>query len=143
MKRILYLFITISLISCSKNSVKPASELIQKQWIANIIKENDLAVFTKGATNNIRQGYLQFKLNLSAGLVNFTEFDGTTFSGQWEISADEKTLILTNLNPQPTDTNGQIEFTINSISETSLILTRVTTNKKTGNTISTYELIVQ
>jgi hypothetical protein len=112
MKNLIIIVFFFSLISCSKNSVKPILELIQKQWIAKTIKENDLTVFNKDETTNIRQGYSQFRLILSLGSVTFTDFDGTTFSGEWEISSDEKMLILKNLVPEPTGTSGKLEFII-------------------------------
>ncbi|MCP9767079.1 hypothetical protein EGI22_04100 [Lacihabitans sp. LS3-19] len=140
MKNILFIIFVILFISCTKGSIKPVSDLIKKNWAAKNINENNLEVFSIDGSNNIRQGYFQFKLNLSLGSVIFTDFDGTTFTGQWEISTDEKTLILLNLNPLPTGTNGQIEFSINSITDIELVLTRITANPKTGNTSTTYIL---
>ncbi len=129
--------------SCSKQKVKAISEIIQKVWVSNIIKENNLAVFTKGNTSNIRAGYAQFKLNLSTGTVSITEFEGSVFSGQWELSADNKKLILKNLSPQPTGTTGTIEFEINAASESQLSLSRTSINQKTGSTLTSYDLIPQ
>ena len=143
MKRITLLLLTLIVMSCDKQKAKPISEVIQKVWLANIIKENSSVVFTKGNTANTRPGYSQFKLNISAGAASLTEFEGSTFTGQWELAAGDKKLILKNLSPQPTGTNGTIEFDISAISETQLSLNRTNTNQKTGSSITFYELIPQ
>ncbi|MBC7890808.1 MAG: hypothetical protein H7Y12_01230 [Sphingobacteriaceae bacterium] len=137
----LVLFLT----ACPKNKTPPLSERIAKAWSANSVKEDATTVYTKGGASNIKPGYASFKLdlrNVNGSLtVTLTDVDGNTFTGTWELSADEKKLILRNLNPQPTGTNGVIEFTINGDpTDTTFNLTRTTASLKTGGTINTYSL---
>lgn len=129
--------------ACSSEKIAPLSERIQKLWSAQLVKENSTTTFTKGATTNARPGYTAFRLDLStATTVVFVDFDGTRCTGTWEVSSDEKRLILKNLSPQPTGTNGIIEFTITEITDAKLVLTRTTASQKTGGTINVYELII-
>jgi energy-coupling factor transporter ATP-binding protein EcfA2 len=143
-QNILWLFVGILLIGmsgCGKTKVAPLSERIAKNWSANIVKEGSTTVYTKGASTNAKPGYSQFRLNLSSQTsVTLIEFDGNSFAGQWEISTDEKTLTLKNLNPQPTGTGGTIAYTIGEITDTSLRLTRTAASAKTGNTVNDYTL---
>ncbi len=126
-------------ISCKKDP-PPLSERIAKVWSANTIKEGSTIVYTKGGTSNAKPGYANFKLALNQdNTVTYTEFEGSTFTGQWELNGDNK-LILKNLNPQPTGTNGTIEFDISEFSDGSMILTRTTSSVKTGGTINQYTL---
>ncbi|MBC7569670.1 MAG: hypothetical protein H7319_08045 [Spirosoma sp.] len=136
------LFLALTVWSCgSKNGVDPVSERIKKSWSASLVRENSATTYTKGAATNVRPGYSGFQLDLSnSGTVVFIDFDGTRVTGQWSISADEKTLTLTNLVPQPTGTNGTIAFTITELTDTRLVLTRTTANLKTGGTTNVYEL---
>ena len=55
-----------ALIGCNGNKVAPVSERIAKVWTASKIDENNITVYTKGATN-IRN-YTGFKLDLSRPL---------------------------------------------------------------------------
>ncbi len=145
MKRILLfgLFLTLSVSACSPEKIAPLSERIQKLWSAQLVKENSTTTFTKGATTNTRPGYSAFRLDLSSTTtVVFVDFDGTRCTGTWEVSSDEKRLILKNLSPQPTGTNGTIEFTITEATDAKLVLTRTTASQKTGGTINVYELII-
>ena len=129
-----------TLMGCGGSKVQPVSERIAKVWTANKVDENSVTVYTRGATTNVRN-YASFKLDLSsAPTVKYTEFDGTTFTGQYSVPSDTR-LVLTNLNPAPTGvTNGSIEFTIDSIDDNTLKLTRTTTSQKTGNTNNVYSL---
>lgn len=116
------------------------SERIIKSWAISSVKEGNNVVFTQGATNNIRPGYTSFKIELqSNGTVVFTDFDGTRFTGQWELQEDTK-LVLKNLTPQPTGTSGTIEFAISDFTDTSMTLTRTTTSAKTGATVNVYQV---
>ena len=135
------LFLAISLLTLGcKTKVPPMTERIAKVWSANTIKEGSTVVYTKGGTSNAKPGYANYKLNLNQdGTVTYTEFDGNTFTGQWELNGDDK-LILKNLNPQPTGTNGTIEFGITEFSDGSMVLTRTTSSVKTGGTINQYTL---
>lgn len=127
------------ILSCKSNKVAPVSERIAKVWTASKVEENSTTVFTKGATNNIRN-YAGFKLDLSAPpTARYTEYDGNVFVGQYSVPNDN-TLTLTNLNPSPTGDNGSITFTINSIDDTNLKLTRTSASQKTGGTTNVYTL---
>lgn len=133
-----------ALMSCKKGKIAPLSERIAKVWSAQKVTEASTVVYTKGASSNAKPGYSQFRLDLSSATsVRLTEFDGNTFVGQWEVSADEKTLTLKNLNPQPTGTGGMIVYNIVEGSDSSLKLTRTTASAKTGNTLNSYELTNQ
>ena len=128
------------LTGCSGSKTPPVSERIAKVWTARIVDENSQTVFTRGGTTNVRPGYTNFKLDLStAPTVKYTEFDTNVFTGQYSVPSDTR-LVLSNLNPSPTGANGTIEFTINSISDTELVLTRTTASQKTGNTTNKYTL---
>ena len=142
MKNLMYVLLgVVLLVSCKPNDPLLLSERLQKVWTANVVKEGSNTVFTKGATTNAKPGYSQFRLDLSsASSVRLTEFDGNTFVGAWELSTDEKTLTLKSLNPQPSDTGGIIAYTIGSVSDTDLALTRVSANPKTGGTLNIYNL---
>lgn len=124
-----------------KPKVSPISERIAKIWTAQTVREGNTLVYTKGATANIRSGYVNFKLDLSsASSVTLTEFDNNRFTGQWELQNDTK-LILKNLTPQPTGTNGTIEFSLSDFTDSAMKLARTTASIKTGNTINSYELV--
>ncbi len=124
-----------------KDKTLPLAERIQKNWMLSSVKENGTVVYTKGATNNIRVGYANWRLNLSSSLsATYTEFDGTTFNGQYELSNDTK-LILKNLNPKPTGTDGTVEFTISDVSDTQMTLKRTSSSLKTGNSLNEYNLL--
>lgn len=128
------------LTGCGSKKVAPVSERIAKAWTASKVDENSVTVYSRGATTNVRN-YASFKLDLSSPpTVKYTEFDGNTFTGQYSVPTDTR-LVLTNLNPAPTGvTNGTIEFTIDSIDDTNLKLTRTTASQKTGNTTNVYTL---
>ncbi len=145
MKKIAILIVSLVSIAVSscKEQVLPVSEKIKKTWTANIVKEGSAIVFTKGASSNTKPGYSSFTLNLLiAPSVTFKEADGNTFTGQYELVGDTK-LVLKNLTPIPTGTGGTIEFTINSVTDTALDITRTTTSQKTGGTINNYSLVTQ
>lgn len=128
------------LTGCGKKKVAPVSERIAKVWTARIVDQNSATVYTRGAAANVFN-YATFKLDLSAPpAVRYTEFDNTTFVGQYSVPTENR-LVLTNLTPLPTGvTNGTIEFTIDSITDTELKLTRTTASVKTGNTTNKYTL---
>ena len=131
------------LISGCKPKVNPLSEIIGKVWSAQVVKEGSAVVYTKGGTNNVQAGYINFRLDLSSPTsVTYKERDGNTFTGQWELQeGTTNTLVLKNLTPQPTGTSGTITFTINSSSETEFVITRTTASQKTGGTINNYTLV--
>lgn len=145
MKKIAILFVSLVALAVSscKDKTVPVSEKIKKTWTANIVKEGSATVYTKGAASNTKPSYQNFSLNLLiAPSVTLKDFDGNTFTGQYELVGDTK-LVLKNLTPVPTGTGGTIEFTINSITDTALDITRTTASQKTGNTINTYNLVTQ
>lgn len=126
-------------VACKKDP-PPLSERIAKAWSASTVREGSTVVFTVGGASNAKPGYSGFKMVFnSSGAVTYTDFDGKTFMGQWELNGDKK-LILKNLNPEPTGTNGTIEFDITEFNDTKMILTRTTPSVKTGNTINQYTL---
>ncbi|WP_019988204.1 hypothetical protein [Rudanella lutea] len=132
-------FVTL-LTGCGKPKTAPVSERIAKAWTARKVDENSTTVFTAGGANNVRPGYTNFRLDLSQSPnVTLVEFDGNRFSGQWEVQGDNR-LILKNLTPQPTGTNGTIEFTITNLGDTEVVLTRTTASQKTGGTVNVYTL---
>ncbi len=145
MKKIAILLFACSFLifSCGKDKVVPVADKIKKNWVANTVKEGSAIVYTKGAASNSKPGYSSFQLRLlGAPSATLVEFDGNSFSGQYELTGDTK-LTLKNLSPAPTGTGGTIEFTIDSITDSQLILTRTTPSQKTGGTTNTYTLAVQ
>ena len=137
--------IGVFLMSGCKPKAKPLSEIIGRVWSAQVVKHGSITVYTKGGgANNQAQGYVNYRLDLSSpASVTYKEYDGNTFTGQWELqeTASGNSLILKSLTPQPTGTSGTIQFTINSSSETELVITRTTASQKTGGTINNYTLV--
>ncbi|GAB2549336.1 hypothetical protein [Spirosoma aerophilum] len=128
-----------ALIACNGSKVAPVSERIAKTWTASKVDENKVTVYTKAGTTNVRN-YTSFKLDLSQPpTVRYTEFDGNVFVGKYSVPADNR-LVLTDLTPSPTGANGTIEFTINSIDDGTLSLSRTTASQKTGGTTNDYTL---
>jgi len=128
------------LMGCPTSKTPPLSERIAKAWTARVVTENGSTVYTRGGTNNI-SAYNNFKLDLSsAPTVRLTEFDGNTFVGTYSVQDNPQQLTLTALQPQPTGTNGTISYTINSISDTELVLTRTTASQKIGGRTAVYTL---
>ncbi|GAB3778708.1 hypothetical protein GCM10028818_28140 [Spirosoma horti] len=125
---------------CSGNKPAPVSERIAKIWTASKVDENKITVYTKGGASNVRN-YTAFKLDLSqAPTVKFTDYDGNTFVGKYSLPTDNR-LVFTELNPAPSGvTTGTIEFTINSIDDNNLSLSRTSPSQKTGGTLNDYTL---
>jgi len=148
----IYSFIIMALIplclglKCGRVNPEPektVAEKIQKLWRAAAVKHNGTSVFTEGASTNTIAGYSNFRLDLSnATNVTFTEFEGSTFSGQWELKSNNTILILKNLSPAPGGTNGTIEYRIDKIEEGKLELSRITSSPKTGNSSNQYFLVI-
>lgn len=141
MKTLYFTLIMLVLITIScKEKVKPVSERIAKVWTANLVREGSSVVYTKGAASNIRAGYVNFRIDLSnPTTVILREFDNQSFTGQWELQNDTK-LIFRNLSPQPTGTNGTIEYTVSTFTDGDLKISRITASLKTGGSVNTYEL---
>ncbi len=128
-----------SVLTGCKKQVAPVSERIAKAWTASKVDENKVTVYTKGGATNVRN-YAPFKLDLSAPpTVRYTEYDGNTFVGKYSLPSDTR-LVLTDLTPSPTGANGTVEFTIGSLEDNSLTLSRTSTSQKTGGTTNDYSL---
>lgn len=143
MKKTLFVLIALACWHCQPKAVVPATEQIGKIWKAQTVKENGVVVYQAGNTSNIRPSYVNFRLDLSKpNQVILTDLDGRKNTGTWLLSTDNKRLILQNLNPIPSETNGNIEFYVkNTPTETTLELERTAESRKTGNTINQYVLI--
>ncbi len=136
----LMVLLAVNFMACGgKQTAVPVSDKVKKVWTAQTVKENTTLVYTKGSTSNIRS-YNAYRLDLSKPpAVTFTDWDGLTFTGQYDLPTDTR-LVLKNLTPQPSGTGGTIEFTINSVGDSQLDLTRVTTSPKTGGSTNQYVL---
>ncbi|RRB03907.1 hypothetical protein [Larkinella rosea] len=127
------------LTGCSKKKTAPLSDRIKKAWTAQKVEENNVTVYTKGGANNVKPGYSQYSLDLSnPPTVVIKQVDGFTSTGQYELQGDTK-LILKSLSPAPTD-GPTIEFTIGTVTDNSLEITRTTADRKTGGTTNKYTL---
>lgn len=129
------------LLGCgSPAKVTPVSERIAKVWTASKVNQNTATVYTKGGAANSVPGYSNFRLDLSSPTtVRYTEFDNSTFTGTWSVPSDNR-LVLTGLIPAPTGTGGTLEFTIGTLNDTQLDLTRTSASLKTGGSLNTYTL---
>jgi hypothetical protein len=134
------LALTLVAAGCKKDKTKPVSERIAKTWTAETVKHGAAVVYTRGGASNVQAGYSNFKLALSSdGSATYTEFDKNTFVGKWTLEG-ETTLVLSGLTPAPSGTNGTIKFTITSLDDSKVVLTRIDASAKTGNTINQYSL---
>jgi hypothetical protein len=133
----------LGFVGCKKKD-PPLAERIAKAWAAESVRHDNTQVFTKGGSSNAVPGYSNYVLILgSDNTVQLTEFDGTNFTGVWELQGDTR-LILKNLGPEaPTGSNGVLEFTIKSIEDSQLVLSRISPSVKTGNTVNEYTLSVR
>jgi hypothetical protein len=136
--------LTLTLIGTGcKKEAKPVSERIAKAWTAESVKHGATVVYTRGGSNNQTPAYSAFRLTLtnSGGTktATLTDFEGTTSNGTWDLEGDTK-LILKDLNPAQTGTGGVIEYTINSLEDSKVVLTRLKGSSKTGGTINEYTL---
>lgn len=131
-------------ISCNDHPEIPSSRRLRKVFVAKSVDENGATVFTRGGTGNIRPGYGTFRLDLTDPKnVVLRDFDANTFTGQYVIQGTGAKLILSNLTPAPSGTNGTIEFVVNSLTDTEVVLTRTSVSQKTGGLIVKYTLIPQ
>lgn len=142
-KLILYSLMLTSFAGCRARVITPITDLLAKVWKANRVEEGETLVYTLGAANNIKPGYTNFRLDLSRpDKASLKDLDGRLVTGTWTVSTDNKRLILDNLNPKPTNTNGIIEYYIQSEPDgSSLNLERTAESRKTGNTVNQYALI--
>lgn len=131
----------IMCMACDSEEPKTVTELIQNRWSVSLATEDGVLVYSKGASNNIKNTYERFELVIgTGGSVSITELDGHRSTGVWEISGDEKTLTLKDLFPAPSDTGGVINYTIESVDENTLVIIRISKNPKTGGTTNVYTL---
>ncbi len=136
------LFVSVVSFGCKKK-VKPVSERIAKAWTADLVNHGNVVVYARAGSANTWPGYSDFRLSLTTvsgeNKVTYVEWNKDSFTGTWELQGDTK-LILKNLVPQPTGSSGTIEFTITSLDDNTLVLTRTSASKKTGDTINSYTL---
>lgn len=138
----LYVLVLVIGLSCG-TKVVPISEKVKKVWVAKTVNHGTTVVFqSSNVSGSSDKSYSNYKLNLSTSpSVTLNEKDGGTYSGTY-VATDTK-LTLSGLSPQPTGTGGNLEFTIQSITDTELVLKATTAYAKTGNTINTYYLVAQ
>jgi len=138
------LAIGVVLVTGCKPKAKPLSEIIGRVWTAQVVNHASTTVYTKGGANNAVPGYSGYRLDLSSPTsVSYKEFDGNTFTGQWELQelATGNTLTLKSLTPPPTGTTGTIQFAIKSATETEFVIERTAASQKTGGSINKYTLV--
>jgi hypothetical protein len=143
MKTYFLLFISIFFLSgCKQDEVVSVKELIMKVWKVQTVRENSTVVYSISASSNIRPTYNKFQLDLrDSEKVIFIDVDGRTVTGTW-VLVEESRILLQNLMPAPTGTNGAIEFYFTSLpTQSTLELFRSTESKKTGGTRNEYSLI--
>lgn len=142
-KSVVRLLLLAALVGCQPKSVAPITDLLRKVWLAQTVKENDVLVYTKGASGNVKPGYTNFRLDLSQpGSVSLRDIDGRQLVGTWTVSTDNKRLLLDNLNPKPTNTGSIIEYYIlPTPGGQNLDLERTAESRKTGNSVNQYRLI--
>lgn len=144
MRKVIFLSLTLlSVAGCQPIAIKPLKDQLANVWKANTVKQGETLVFTLGGSTNIIPGYTNFRLDLTqVDKVRLKDVDGRVTTGTWRLSTDNKRLILDNLNPKPTNTNGVIEYAILTEPDgVSLNLQRTAESRKTGNTINQYALI--
>ena len=91
------------------------ADLVKKSWTVTSASWDNVLQFESTSSSNIVSGYSVYKLDLTSSTAKLTEFDGTSYTGSYNVSSDEKTLNLTGLtssNGAPSGTNGNISFTI-------------------------------
>jgi hypothetical protein len=147
---ILFAFMLV-IISCGKTAtVEPtATENLTKTWSVNIAIEGSTQVYQKGGASNTVPGYSGYRLSLAAAsAATLTAVDGTTFTGTWALSSDNKTLTLTNLKNSsgqtPTGSNpaGTIVYKVTStITATTVTLETAATDLKAGGKIVNLQLV--
>lgn len=137
------LFLLSLLASCQPKLVPSIADQLGRIWQAQTVKEGDVLVYTLGGSSNVKPGYVNFRLDLSQpGVAKLKDIDGRLLTGSWTISTDNRRLILSGLNPKPTNTDGSIEYYIAEVpTAASLKLERTAESRKTGNSLNQYGLI--
>ncbi len=142
MKKIgIFIGLLLAVSACEPRGIENISVGIV--WKAQTVKENGQLVYQAGNANNIRPGYERFRIDLtSKESALYTDIDGRKLTGTWEISSGNKSLMLSNLVPAPSETGGIIEFfVIDLITKRNLHLKRTSESRKTGQTINEYQLV--
>jgi hypothetical protein len=147
---ILFAFMLVA-ISCGKTAAPEptATENLTKSWTVSVAKEGGTQVYQKSGGTNTVPGYSGYRLNLAAaGAATLTAVDGTTFTGNWALSTDSKTLTLTNLKNSagatPTGSNpaGTIVYNVTStITATTVTLETASPDLKAGNKLVNLQLV--
>jgi hypothetical protein len=147
---ILFAFMLVA-ISCGKTATPEptATENLTKTWTVSIAKEAGTQVYQKGGTTNTVPGYSGYRLGLAtASAATLSAVDGTTFTGTWALSSDNKTLTLSNLKNSsgatPTGSNpaGTIVYNITStITATTVTLETASPDLKAGSKIVNLQLV--
>lgn len=157
MKKYLIIFLLWSVVpGCRKNANEPEpKEQLKATLSGNFkavrVRENSVVVFEETSVTNIFPGYERYKMEFTgqsdaSPRVRFTEYTGEVFEGSWEIipynpsDPESFKLKLSNLSPQPTESNGIIEFQILSWTTGFLELKAVKSNPKTGDSVNEYRL---
>lgn len=135
-----FLFMLVGCIEDHKNTTPQILAQLAKKFSAQSVDENNITVYTKGGASNIRPGYNKLLLDLTGPGATFRDFDNNTFVARVWTVTDNNKLTLTDLDPQPSGTNGVIEFSITSISDSQVVLTRLAASEKTGGQIVKYTL---
>ena len=107
----------VILSGCGSKSVDPSvSDLVKRVWTASIVKWDGGVKYDKTKSTNEKQGYAQYKLDLSAPpAASLTDFDGRKFTGTYAVSTDGSVLTLsalTSTDGAPTGTGGTLKFNI-------------------------------
>ena len=135
-------FFFVVSVSCDKTD--PLSVRIAKVWTAKLVQQGSAVVYQNGATGNSEPGYSSYKLDLSTSPnATINEFDGNVFRGTYTLSEDEKTLTVSGLVPEPTDSGGTLTFEIVSFVNGELVIKGRDAYAKTGGTINTLTLVAQ
>jgi hypothetical protein len=131
------------LIGCQPKPVVSLADQLGRVWQAQTVREGDVLVYSLGGSSNTKPGYTNFRLDLSQpGIVKLKDIDGRILTGTWTVSTDNQRLILADLNPRPTNTNGTIEYYLAEVpTNASLKLERTAESRKTGNSLNQYGLI--
>jgi hypothetical protein len=147
---ILFAFMLV-VISCGKTAAPEptATENLTKSWTVSVAKEGGTQVYQKSGGTNTVPGYSGYRLVLAAGgSATLTAVDGTTFTGNWALSTDSRTLTLTNLKNSagatPTGSNpaGTIVYNVTStITATTVTLETASPDLKAGNKIVNLQLV--
>ncbi len=130
-------------LGCRAKEIAPITDLLGRGWKAQTVKEANTLVYTAGAASNVKPAYAGYRLDLSSPTkAILKDVDGKETVGTWTVSTDNQRLILENLVPKPSNTNGIVEFYIRAEpTDASLRLQRTAESRKTGNSVNEYDLV--